>query len=328
MSQENVSPSAPSLSVYDVLSVFWSKKFLIAKITGSITLLSVVISLMLPNYYKSTATLLPGNTNNLGRFSGISELASLAGVNVGGGDDQEKLYPLIVMSESVLKNVIYSQYHSKYSDTLVNLIKFWDIEGDSPEIEFEITLKKLREEMNVSLDVRANTISISIETKEPRVSAEIVNNVLAELDTFMKTKKTTNASEQRLWISSRLKEVESDLQKSENTLKDFRERNRVIGTSPELLLMQERMIREVQINQTIYIELKKQYEIARIEEIKNAPIINVLDSARPAAKKERPKRALIVLFSFTLGLLGSLSYVTVTFFYKDVINKLRGIFAV
>jgi uncharacterized protein involved in exopolysaccharide biosynthesis len=322
---QNNNDANKSLSVFDIILLFWQRILFIIKVTGGITLLSVVISLLMPNYYKSTATLLPSNTASLGRFSGFSELASLAGVDVGGGDDQEKLYPLIIMSEAILKNVVYSTYHPTPSIS-VNLIKFWEIEEKTAELEYETALKRLREDLNVSLDLRANTISISIETTEPQVSAEILNNILSELDLFMKTKKVTNASEQRKWVGNRLIEVEQDLKKSEDILKNFRENNRMISMSPDLVLREGRLRRDVEINQALYIELKKQFELARIEEVRTTPIINVLDKARAAAKKERPKRSLIVLFFFSVGFLVSVSYITLSHFYREQFKRIFRIF--
>ena len=76
-----------------------------------------------------------------------------------------------------------------------------------------------------------------------------------------------------------------------------------------MLLEQERLIREVQINATLYTELKKQYEIVKIEEIKNIPIINVMDAARPATWKDRPKRTMIVVTSFFIAALAGCCYV-------------------
>lgn len=314
-----------SISMIDIVFIFWSEKNFVVKVTGVVTLIAVIVSLLLPNYYKSTATLLPNNTSGSGGFSGISELASLAGVNLG-NDDQEKLYPLIINSEAVLKNVIYSMYTPNGSTSSVNLITFWDIDQESPNLAYEAALKTMRDALNVSLDLRANTISVSIETKDPQVSADILNNIVTELDFFMKSKKVTFASEQRRWISTRLTEVEQDLKKSENALKNFRENNRMIGNSPELMLIQGRLMREVEINQTLYIELKKQFEFARIEEVKTTPIISVLDKARPAAKKERPKRFLIVLFFFSMSLLVTASFITIKHFYREPLIKLLQIF--
>ena len=44
------------------------------------------------------------------------------------------------------------------------------------------------------------------------------------------------------------------------------------------MLGQERLIRDVQIDSILYIGLKKQYEIIRIEEMKNIPIITEMDA--------------------------------------------------
>ncbi len=160
----------------------------------------------------------------------------------------------------------------------------------------------MRDELDVSLETKTNVLTISLLTKEPQLSADILNTIAHELDMFMRTKRTTNASEQRKWIEGRLREVKADLENSENALRDFREKNRRVTDSPQLLLEQERFLREVQINATLFAELKKQYEIAKIEEIKNIPIVNVMDAGRPAAKKEKPKRGIIMLSSFFLSL--------------------------
>jgi len=85
-------------------------------------------------------------------------------------------------------------------------------------------------------------------------------------------------------------------------LKEFRERNRRIMDSPQLMLEQERLARDVQINSTVFIELKKQLEVAKIEEIKNIPIINVLDEARPAVARSSPRRTRSAVLTFFLSL--------------------------
>jgi len=166
----------------------------------------------------------------------------------------------------------------------------------------------LRTGMEVSLDLKTGVVSMTIETEEPRLSADILNNVIHFSDTFIRTKRNTNALEQRKWIEARLGEVSADLSKAENVLKEFREKNRMVSGSPQLLLDQERLAREVQINSTMYVELKKQYELVKIEEIRTTPIISVMDYGRPAAKKEKPKRAIIVLVSMMLAFVGSGSY--------------------
>ena len=140
-----------------------------------------------------------------------------------------------------------------------------------------------------------------------------------ELDDFLRTKKTTNAGNQREFIETRLEEVKRDLTSSENKLKEFRERNRQVF-APQLLLEQERLLRDITINGTLYSELRKQYELAKIEEIKNIPVLNVMDPARPNAMKDKPKRSTIVLSTFFLSFFVAVGFV----FAKNIFgNKFK-----
>ena len=81
-------------------------------------------------------------------------------------------------------------------------------------------------------------------------------------------------------------------------------------------------MRDVQINSTLFIELKKQYEIARIEEIRNTPVVSLMDAARPAAFRDRPRKRIIVLIGFLIALFGSITYVVLSEIYKTEISTL------
>ncbi len=58
-----------------------------------------------------------------------------------------------------------------------------------------------------------------------------------------------------------------------------------------------RLLRDVKYNETIFELLAKQYEIARIDEAREASLIQVLDKAVEPERKSRPKRALIVILT-------------------------------
>ena len=88
----------------------------------------------------------------------------------------------------------------------------------------------------------------------------------------------------------------------EEALKIFRDNNRQITQSPELLLQQSRLMRNVEIQQTIFIELTKQLELAKLAEVKDVPVINLREQAKDPIIKTGPKRAFMLLgilfFSF------------------------------
>jgi uncharacterized protein involved in exopolysaccharide biosynthesis len=70
-----------------------------------------------------------------------------------------------------------------------------------------------------------------------------------------------------------------------------------------------RLVREVKYNEVMFELLARQYEMARVDEAKEAPIIQVMDKASPPEKKTGPKRALIVIAATVAGFFASLLYV-------------------
>lgn len=73
---------------------------------------------------------------------------------------------------------------------------------------------------------------------------------------------------------------------------------------PSISLKYVRFLRDAKFEETLFQLLTQQYEMARIQEAKDSPTVQVLDVAVPPQEKSRPKRAFIVLAStFTAGLL-------------------------
>lgn len=80
------------------------------------------------------------------------------------------------------------------------------------------------------------------------------------------------------------------------------------GQIPSAGLEYVRRLRDVKYYETIFDLLEKQYEIAKIDEAKNAAIIQVLDNAVPPEWKSKPKRAVIVIVATFVGLFGAIIF--------------------
>ncbi len=155
---------------------------------------------------------------------------------------------------------------------------------------------------------------------ESDLSALVANNIVESLDFYIRTKRKSYASEQRFYIQKRLAQIGDSLSAAENKLKNFREENRLVA-SPALMLEQGRLLRNVDILQTVFIELNKQLEIAKIDEIKETPVLNVKELAKDPIIKAGPKRGIIfVIIMFTSILLSSLY-----FMFRNEIKKYYGI---
>ncbi len=306
------------INLVELLETIWDGRKLIVAVTGLFTIIAVAVAFLLPNQYAATLTILPDtDSKGMGQLAQFAGLASMAGVNIGGTSEIE-LYPAIIRSESVLHDVIYKKYETSRFNQPVNLIEFWRIDEDTPEEEYEKTLKNLREDViNVSVARDTRLVTLSVETEEPKLSADIANSIAGQLDKFMVTQRRTKASEQRQWIEQRMQEVEVELAAAEDALKDFRESNRRIMDSPALMLQEGRLIRELEVNNAMYVELKKQFEGIKIQEIRDMPVVQVLDHARIPTEKSSPNRKMIVIIAFVLG--GFLSVGMV--FIRNFINS-------
>ena len=73
-----------------------------------------------------------------------------------------------------------------------------------------------------------------------------------------------------------------------------------------------RSLREMKYHESLFEILSKQYEVARIDEAKEAPIIQVVDRAIPADRKSWPPRLLFIVLAILLSGAGACGLVILT----------------
>jgi len=78
---------------------------------------------------------------------------------------------------------------------------------------------------------------------------------------------------------------------------------------PELQLQYVRKLREVKYHETLFEILAKQYEAARLDEARDAPVLQIIDTASYPDQKSSPKRMLIMLGGLVLGLFAGCGWV-------------------
>jgi uncharacterized protein involved in exopolysaccharide biosynthesis len=73
---------------------------------------------------------------------------------------------------------------------------------------------------------------------------------------------------------------------------------------PEAVLEYVRKLRDLKYNEAMFEVLSKQYEVARLDEARDAAIVQFVDRATPPDRKSKPYRSLIVLaMTFITGVL-------------------------
>jgi uncharacterized protein involved in exopolysaccharide biosynthesis len=85
--------------------------------------------------------------------------------------------------------------------------------------------------------------------------------------------------------------------------------NGQIAALPELGLELARMVRDVKIQEQVFSLLSAQYEEARINEARDVPTVEVLDSAIPPEHRSWPRRGLLIGIGGFLSLCGALAWI-------------------
>jgi uncharacterized protein involved in exopolysaccharide biosynthesis len=83
------------------------------------------------------------------------------------------------------------------------------------------------------------------------------------------------------------------------------------GRVPEMGTEYLRKLRQLKYNETLYELLSKQYELAKLDEARDAVVIQVIDRAVPPERKSRPKRSMIVIVTAFLAFLISAGVLSV-----------------
>ena len=153
------------------------------------------------------------------------------------------------------------------------------------------------------------------------MAADIANYIALFIENYIGTDITSKSTKYRLFIEERKEIAKKDLSESEEKLTLFRKNNPIALDTPDLQLARLRLLRDLDLNQEIYMTILTQYEIAKMEELKDKPIINILDVADPAVEKYSPKRFKLLLVSTLLGFIIGLLYIYTINIYKNVSNN-------
>ena len=126
-------------------------------------------------------------------------------------------------------------------------------------------------------------VVITVEDRDPCRAAALANAYVEELDRQNKRLFVGQAASKKVFLENRLKEIEQELSRIDNLLS-----------------------RDAKIKEMLFELLTREYEIAKIEEAKSMPTIQVLDRAVVPEKKCRPKRVRMVLLTGVASLFVSI----------------------
>ena len=201
-----------------------------------------------------------------------------------------KVLGKLAVSEAQLRRVFFEQ---QLNDTKERLVKA------------ELGLRAVQEKSGmIVLDKQAEALIGGAATLRAQI---------AEREVQMKVLRTgaTDQNPDVMRLGSELRALRSELARMESTQGGNAGSavDMPVGKIPEAAIDYVRARRELKLQETLLESMVRQYEIAKLDEAKEGPVLQQVDVALPPDRKSKPARALIVLVSTLLALLASSVFV-------------------
>jgi uncharacterized protein involved in exopolysaccharide biosynthesis len=302
MEEDTISLSDILLTMAEQLKVIVLTTFISVFLT-----FTYVQFIQTPQYVSWATVLLPsGGGGNLG---GLTGLASQFGVNVPIGASADlsspSLFPKLLRSRTFAEKILDKKFYTKKFGKELSLLAILTHGNESPKVGRDTlvtsALGALEGMLEFTQDPSGTFSVIKATANEPLFAKELAGVTLSELEALNRFYKSQTVNEKTSFIANRIASVENDLKSSETSLKEFNERNRQIS-SPALQLEQGRLDRDVEIQKGIYLTLKQQYELVKIEEVQEASIVQVLDKPQVPLGPTNINLKLNVLLAGFLGI--------------------------
>jgi len=351
------------IDLIDLLLVLAKRKRMIIGVSIGAALVAAVISLvMAPIFLAETKILSPQTSSSMA--SQIMSQLGAASALLGGAPgikSPNELYIELLKSRPVLDRVIGR----------FDLMKVYGLES------MEETRRALRENIRAKDNIKSGIITVGVEDKDPKRSADMANALIEELRTLNKGLSISEAAQRRLFFEEQLTDAKESLARAEDTMKGFQEQSgavqidaqasaviegisalraqiaakevqiRVMRTystpqNPDILRSEEelkgmreqlerleaknesgsvivstgnlpststeyaRRMRDLKFNETLYELLLSQYQAAKLDEARDATLIQVVEKAVPPETRVKPRRTLMVVLALISGLFVSI----------------------
>lgn len=296
------------ISLIDLFAVLLKRKWMII-ITTVIAMFGAVVFCIislklppekspLPNIYKPEAHMLINDSNSSGgglssliNSSGLGGLASLAGISTGGGSSYSALAVYFAESNTFLDSVV---------DTF-DLINKWEIEK-FPRASSREALKKV---LRADFDEKSGVFKISFEDIDPAFAQKVVNFSVDKMEQmFLDMGLDKNKLEKRN-LEENIENAYKEILRLQKEIQGIESRVSNVYNSysaPSIVLDASMLKIELTAQESVYEQLKVQYELLKIKMASETPVFQVLEKAEIPDRKSGPSRGkLCIIITFAAG---------------------------
>ncbi|HOJ41622.1 MAG TPA: Wzz/FepE/Etk N-terminal domain-containing protein [Candidatus Syntrophosphaera sp.] len=352
-----------------------NRKFIIIFV-AVVSVAAVIYSLVTPQIWRSTATFYVIGDQTSSLPFNIEGLSGLTAGLMGTTNSQNAISAVIAMNSRQFSEKVIRHF---------NLIDYYKITTKDSLKAMDSALKMLHTKtMKIGSDPETGLVTVSADTKDKKLSRDIVNYYLQQLDIYNREEKITRGKMNREFLEARVNETRAEIDSLLLALKDFQQRHNAvdieaqtssliksysdiiatkmstdielelarknyaenspivlelkdrsealakqikqleagkeplkprylidIGSLPDLATQYAQLKMNLEIKSKVYEFLYPQYEAAKLEELKDLPTLDILDTPREAGLRVRPKRAVMCIIAFALAVVVSIIIVLI-----------------
>ena len=296
------------IDLKELWNVIWQGKWKIIAITFIFAVASVLYALSLPNIYKSEVLLMPNSQESkgggLGALAGqFGGLASLAGINLGGGGTDKTGYALEVLKS---RKFLYKFIDDNELKVQLMAIKKWEKNTNELIYDEDIYTPSTKEWVSGKVEQT---------TREPSIYStykSFVNNNLKVIKEQTSGMVTIAVEHYSPIIAKKI--VDDLILAINNTIKlqDLSESTKSIS-----YLRKELELTEVAGMQSMFYQLiEQQQQTLMLTKVRDDYVLKIIDPPIISESHGKPNRKVIVIVATILGFISSLFGIIAMYFYK------------
>ena len=193
------------------------------------------------------------------------------------------------------------------------------IRGEQPEPEFSGSAENqiqslskdekkcidiLKDKINLNLNEKDGYVQLSVDMPDAWSAAQLAERVQVLLQKYITEFKIEKVQSNLDFVQGRYDEAKRDFEQVQEERAIFRDANKNL-ISAKAQTEQEKLDTRYNLTLSIYTELAKQLEQAKIQVKETTPVFTIVDPVTVPIERSKPKRALIcILFTFLGGFAG------------------------
>ena len=322
------------INLVDLIKKLIKSRKLILYSSLIFSLIGVLVAFISPIKYSSNTVFIPQNQEV--SSSSLSGVASLVGINLGGGSYGTEIplsiYPQILESVKFKRLLLDKVIDEKNDFTLKSfIIDYYSIKKDDDEDSSGLVMTKLEEEcfeilsdeiLSVSVNQKDGFVSIDAKLSVADYSARVAKFSREILQKIIIENRIESARQNLIFSESQLIEKKQEFDEIYSKLAFFSDSN-LNSVNSFVLNEKNKLESEFEIISAVVEEISKQVEQAKLQLNKDTPVFSTIKEAIIPIKRSSPKRTQIVLVFGFVGFIFSCSFILINEPLKEMFSVLK-----